>query len=53
MHTRHRLCQFRKSKHVLHQRFRSRIFHRDTMAAAELKKPFVVVLTGEIGRAHV
>ena len=46
MHTRHRLCQFRKSKHVLHQRFRSRIFHRDTMAAAELKKPFVVVLTG-------
>ena len=26
MHTRHRLCQFRKSKHVLHQRFRSRIF---------------------------
>ncbi|KFK96506.1 MULTISPECIES: Sir2 family NAD+-dependent deacetylase [unclassified Serratia (in: enterobacteria)] len=46
MHTRHRLCRFRKNKHVLHQRFRSRIFHRDTMAAAELKKPFVVVLTG-------
>ncbi|ATM78921.1 MULTISPECIES: Sir2 family NAD+-dependent deacetylase [Serratia] len=46
MHTRHRLCQFRKSKHVRHQRFRSRIFQRDTMAAAELKKPFVVVLTG-------
>lgn len=46
MHTRHRLYQFRKSKHVLHQRFRSRIFYRDIMAVAELKKPFVVVLTG-------
>lgn len=46
MHTRHRLCQFRNSKHVLHQRFHSRIFYRDIMAVAELKKPFVVVLTG-------
>lgn len=46
MRTRHRLCRFRKGKHLLHQRFRSRIFHRDTMAAAELKKPYIVVLTG-------
>lgn len=46
MYTRHRLCRFRKNKHLLHQRFRSRIFHRDIMALAELKKPFVVVLTG-------
>lgn len=42
MHTRHRLCKFRKSKHVLHQRFRSRIFYRDIMAVAELKNPFMV-----------
>lgn len=46
MRTHHQLFQFRKRKHLLHQRFRSRIFHRDTMATAELKKPFVVVLTG-------
>ena len=29
-----------------HQRFRSRIFHRDSAATSEMKKPFVVVLTG-------
>lgn len=37
MHTHYRLYQFRKSKHVLHQRFRSRIFYRDIMAVTELK----------------
>ena len=46
MHTRHRLRRFRKLKHLRHQRFRSRIFHRDNMAVTEMKKPFVVVLTG-------
>ncbi|KQN56434.1 Sir2 family NAD+-dependent deacetylase [Rahnella rivi] len=46
MRTRHRLCRFRKNKRIRHQRFRSNIFHRDSMAAASLKKPFVVVLTG-------
>lgn len=46
MRIRHRLCRFRKSKHVRHQRFRSRIFHRDSAVAKEMKKPFVVVLTG-------
>lgn len=46
MHTRHRLSRFRKSKHLRHQRFRARIFYRDMTIAAELKKPFVVVLTG-------
>jgi NAD-dependent deacetylase len=46
MRTRHRLCRFRKNKRLRHQRFRSRIFHRDSMAATEMKKPFVVVLTG-------
>lgn len=46
MLTRHRLCRFRKNIRIRHQRFRSNIFHRDSMAAAELKKPFVVVLTG-------
>lgn len=42
---RHRLCRFRKNKHLRHQRFRSRIFHRDSAAISEMKKPFVVVLT--------
>lgn len=46
MRTRHRLCRFRKNKRIRHQRFRSSIFHRDNMAAASLKRPFVVVLTG-------
>lgn len=46
MRTRHRVCRFRKNKRIRHQRFRSNIFHRDSMAAAQLKKPFVVVLTG-------
>lgn len=46
MRIRHRLCRFRKNKHLRHQRFRSRIFHRDSAATAEMKKPFVVVLTG-------
>jgi len=46
MRTRHRLCRFRKNKRIRHQRFRSNIFHRDNMAAASLKRPFVVVLTG-------
>ncbi|MFM1398617.1 Sir2 family NAD+-dependent deacetylase [Yersinia enterocolitica] len=46
MRIRHRLCRFRKNKHLRHQRFRSRIFHRDSAATSEMKKPFVVVLTG-------
>ncbi|CND85863.1 NAD-dependent protein deacylase [Yersinia nurmii] len=46
MRIRHRLCRFRKNKHLRHQRFRSRIFHRDSPASSEMKKPFVVVLTG-------
>lgn len=46
MRTRHRICRFRKNKRIRHQRFRSSIFHRDSMAASELKKPFIVVLTG-------
>lgn len=46
MQTRHRLRRFRKHKRLRQQRFRSRIFHRDNMAATEMKKPFVVVLTG-------
>ncbi|WAT02869.1 Sir2 family NAD+-dependent deacetylase [Rouxiella chamberiensis] len=46
MRTHHRLRRFRKNKRIRHQRFRSNIFHRDSMAAAELKRPYVVVLTG-------
>lgn len=46
MRTRHRLCRFRKNKRLRNQRFRSRIFHQDNRIAAEMKKPFVVVLTG-------
>jgi len=46
MRTRHRICRFRKNKRIRHQRFRSSIFHRDSMAASELKKPFIVILTG-------
>ncbi|MEZ2694878.1 NAD-dependent protein deacylase, partial [Hafnia alvei] len=34
MRTRHRICRFRKNKRLRHQRFRSRIFHRDTLCHA-------------------
>lgn len=40
------LIRFRKSKRLIQQRLRSRIFHRDTLAVTKMKKPFVVVLTG-------
>lgn len=52
MRTRHRICRFRKNKRLRHQRFRSRIFHRDTLCHANneaggcMTKPYVVVLTG-------
>lgn len=46
MRIRHRLIRFRKNKRLLHQRFRSRVFHKDKMTAIGIKKSFVVVLTG-------
>jgi NAD-dependent deacetylase len=46
MRRRHRICRFRKNKRILHQRFRSSIFHREERGIATLKMPFVVVLTG-------
>ncbi|MCV9877695.1 Sir2 family NAD+-dependent deacetylase [Brenneria izbisi] len=46
MHTHQRLGRFHKGKRMRQQRLRARIFHRDYMAASEVKKPRVVVLTG-------
>jgi len=46
MLTRHRLCRFRKNKRLVHQRFRSRIFHRDNQISCGVQQPRVVVLTG-------
>ncbi|NRN29114.1 Sir2 family NAD+-dependent deacetylase [Photorhabdus heterorhabditis] len=46
MRVRSRLCRFRKVKRLRHQRFRSRIFYRDNRLAFDMKKPYVVVLTG-------
>ncbi|MDY4335906.1 Sir2 family NAD+-dependent deacetylase [Pectobacterium brasiliense] len=46
MYTRQRLGRFHKGKRMRQQRLRARIFHRDYLAASEVKKPRVVVLTG-------
>ncbi|PWC14168.1 NAD-dependent protein deacylase [Brenneria roseae subsp. americana] len=46
MHTHQRLGRFHKGKRMRQQRLRARIFHRDYLAASEVKKPRVVVLTG-------
>lgn len=46
MQIHHRLYRFRKGKHQQHQRLRSRIFLRDSMALHQMRKPRVVVLTG-------
>ncbi|AFI90846.1 NAD-dependent protein deacylase [Pectobacterium parmentieri] len=46
MYTRQRLGRFHKGKRMRQQRLRARIFHRDYLAASEMKKPRVVVLTG-------
>ncbi|MEQ9917555.1 Sir2 family NAD+-dependent deacetylase [Pectobacterium aroidearum] len=46
MYTRQRLGRFHKGKRLRQQRLRARIFHRDYLAASEVKKPRVVVLTG-------
>ncbi|MCL2894846.1 Sir2 family NAD+-dependent deacetylase [Brenneria tiliae] len=46
MHTHQRLGRFHKGKRMRQQRLRARIFHRDYLAATEVKKPRVVVLTG-------
>ncbi|MCL6358977.1 NAD-dependent protein deacylase [Pectobacterium polaris] len=46
MYTRQRLGRFHKGKRMRQQRLRARIFHRDYLAASEVKKPRVVILTG-------
>ncbi|MBJ7221095.1 MULTISPECIES: Sir2 family NAD+-dependent deacetylase [unclassified Brenneria] len=46
MQTHQRLGRFHKGKRMRQQRLRARIFHRDYLAATEVKKPRVVVLTG-------
>ncbi|MFC3395296.1 Sir2 family NAD+-dependent deacetylase [Brenneria rubrifaciens] len=46
MHTHQRLGRFHKGKRMRQQRLRARIFHRDYLAASEVKKPRIVVLTG-------
>ncbi|KAA9001222.1 NAD-dependent protein deacylase [Affinibrenneria salicis] len=46
MQTRQRLNRFHQGKRMRHQRLRARIFHRDYLASSEVKKPYVVVLTG-------
>ncbi|MCE1919946.1 Sir2 family NAD-dependent protein deacetylase, partial [Enterobacter ludwigii] len=38
--------RLRKVKRLRHQRFRSRIFYRDNRLALNMKKPYIVVLTG-------
>lgn len=46
MHTRQRMIRFHQGKRQRQQRLRSRIFHKDYLAANNVKKPKVVVLTG-------
>ncbi|TNH43812.1 Sir2 family NAD+-dependent deacetylase [Photorhabdus luminescens] len=41
-----RLGRLRKVKRLRQQRFRSRIFYRDNRLALNMKKPYIVVLTG-------